>query len=170
MGNVSPRFFREREGKKTHLVFLSRTPVAWANKLSLPLSLPLSLSRSFPNKELTRSSNGAAYRSERASERKNRRGWILVVEESQRSCSLFDACTHYKSLRKEAPTPNPCQDNSELLGPRGVQDFDLYRNANRAGRGRGAALNGLITPRPPSALRLPLLHKLPRQRGRSRKN
>ena len=167
MGNVSPRFFREREGKKTHLVFLSRTPVAWANKLSLPLSLPLSLSlsRSFPNKELTRSSNGAAYR---ASGKIVEDGFSL--EESQRSCSLFDACTHYKSLRKEAPTPNPCQDNSELLGPRGVQDFDLYRNANRAGRGRGAALNGLITPRPPSALRLPLLHKLPRQRGRSRKN
>ena len=166
MGNVSPRFFRERGGKK-RTSFSSRAH-PWrgqTNFLSLSPFLSLSLSRSFPNKELTRSSNGAAYR---ASGKIVEDGFSL--EESQRSCSLFDACTHYKSLRKEAPTPNPCQDNSELLGPRGVQDFDLYRNAKRAGRGRGAALNGLITPRPPSVLRLPLLHKLPRQRGRSRKN
>lgn len=102
--NVGTTFLRvssARGGKKTHLVFLSRTPVAWANKLSSPPSFSLSLSRSFPNKDrsLLEWNIGA----ERG---KSWRIGILVggIGTSQRSRSLFDACTHYKSLRKEAPS------------------------------------------------------------------
>lgn len=169
--NVGTTFLRvssARGGKKTHLVFLSRTPVAWANKLSSPPpSLSFSLSRSFPNKDRSLLEWNIGKRSGKIVEDRDigwRNRYVAKVAFIVRRVYPLQIPSEGGTVRLLAT--NPCQDNSELLGPRGVQDFDLYRNAKRG----GAALNGLITPRPPSALRLPLLHKLPRQQGRSRKN
>lgn len=103
--NVGTTFLRvsSARGGKKRTSFSSRAHpwLGQTNFLPLPL-LSLSLSLGLFQIKIARSSNGISG----SGAGKSWRIGILVggIGTSQRSRSLFDACTHYKSLRKEAPS------------------------------------------------------------------